>query len=159
MDTRINIIKEIVEDMIRFTPFRLVDIEHKQFKSKHTFSVYLDSMNGLTVSDCQLFTRRINEAMEISGSFEDSYILEVSSPGIDRPIRHDWQFKKNIGRKIEVVHIDETGQEKLITARLVDFQEDKVFLRLVTRQKKSTDTNIVIPINKIKTAKIQVEWN
>ncbi len=159
MDSLINKVREITEELIRFTPFRIVDVEHKQFKSKHTFTVYLDSMNGLTVSDCKQFTRRINEAMELCPEFDESYILAVSSPGIERPIRFDWQFMKNIGRKIEVIYTDDTGQEQQETAKLVEYQDQKIILQPESKKKKISAEKITISLNSIKSAKIQIEWN
>ena len=159
MDKLINKVKEITDDIIRFTPYRLVDVVHKQFKSKHTFTVFIDSMNGLTVSDCQLLNRRINEAMETCEYFDDSYILEVSSPGIDRPIRFDWQFKKNIGRKLEIVFFDPSGAEQKLTARLTDFRDDQAIVIVDTKNRKAAKEPVIIDLKNISSAKVLIDWS
>ncbi len=159
MDILINKIKEITEDLLRFSKFRLVDIDHKQFKSKHTFTVYMDSVTSITIDECRTFSIRISEQMESSGIFGDSCVLEVSSPGIDRPIKHDWQFKKNIGRNLEIIYEGEQGAEVKQKGKLTGYQDDAVILQPVSKKKKDAVQPVTIPLAKIKIAKVQIEWN
>lgn len=155
----IDKIKAITEDQIRFSKFRLVDVEHKQFKSKHTFTVFVDSTSGITIDECRLLSNRIQEAMESSGEFDVSYVLEVSSPGLDRPLLHHWQYEKNIQRLLEITYLDDEGKEIIRTVRLWSVQESEIIVREEKPKKKQSDEAILIPFDKIRKARVQIEWN
>ena len=84
------------------TPFKLVAVEVRPFQSRQQVRVYLDSEQGITIDQCRQFSRQIESIIDAQGLLGTQYILEVSSPGVERPIVEEWQFRKNVGRPILV---------------------------------------------------------
>jgi len=80
--------------------FYLVDLEYHESKQK--LLVFVDNDTGITLRECQLISRRLEEAIDDQEFFPKAYTLDVSSPGIDRPLRLYRQYLKNIGRPVQV---------------------------------------------------------
>jgi len=89
-----------------FSDCFVVEIE---LKSSNKLYVFLDSDSGMTFEKCQKLSRYLEGFIDSGGWLGDKYVLEVSSPGISRPLKFQRQYVKNIGRKLEVVlSIDKT---------------------------------------------------
>lgn len=83
-----------------FTDCFVVEIE---LKPSNKLYVFLDSDSGMTFEKCQKLSRYLESFIDTEGWLGDKYVLEVSSPGISRPLKFKRQYAKNIGRKLEVV--------------------------------------------------------
>ena len=128
----------------------LIDIEVDGRKVQ----VFLDSDDGLTLRRCQKMSRLIETEIEEGNLLQADYILEVSSPGIDRPLVQKRQYFKNIGRKIEVVMKDET---KLL-GQLKAVEEEEVVLEVEGIKKKDPPTEHRIPFSNINKAIVQISF-
>ena len=93
--------------------------------------VYVDSDTGIHIDDCAAISRFLEGHLDGSGIVPDNYILEVSSPGMSNPLMLPRQYKKRIGRILEVVKTDGT----LIEARLEEADDEKIKLREVLPEK------------------------
>jgi ribosome maturation factor RimP len=80
----------------------LVDLVQRGHTAKQVVEVYLDNATGVTVELCTEVSRELLSAIDAEGVIEGGYRLDVSSPGIDRPLRHPWQYSKHVGRQILV---------------------------------------------------------
>ncbi len=78
--------------------------------------VYVDSDEDLPLEKCQAISRHIERALDTSGIIGLSYTLEVSSPGLDRPLTHERQFTKNIGRIVRMKLVGDTERVGRLTA-------------------------------------------
>ena len=88
---------------------------------------------------------------------DGEYVLEVSSPGVERPIKEDWQFRKNIGREILINY---TGTDKAVKeskGTIENIIQDKLHLKIKGKKKNETET-LEIPLAKIHSAHIQLKW-
>ncbi len=85
-------------------------------KPTNNIKVYLDADAGLNIDKCVKINRAMYRTMEEECWYPDGFSLEVSSPGIDEPLKLIRQYKKNIGRNVEVTMIDETKQEGKLSA-------------------------------------------
>jgi len=94
--------------------------------------VYIDSDGGIQIEDCATVSRFLEKNLDGSGLVPDNYILEVSSPGMDNPLRVPRQYKKRIGRILEVVKNDGTR----IEAQLEEADDEKIKLKEVIQEKK-----------------------
>lgn len=103
------------------------------------FRIYIDGPNGVKIDDCTEVSRQISAMMDVEDTFQDKYILEVSSPGIDRPLFELDHFRKYIGRQVRIrlySPIEQRRQFKGILQRvdgediyiLVDTSEQEVKL-------------------------------
>ena len=82
---------------------KLVDVEYVKKNDGMHLIIYIDKESGVTVDDCVEVSRIIDEPMEELNPTNDSpYFLDISSYGLDKPLKFDWQFKKYINKKVEV---------------------------------------------------------
>ncbi len=105
--TTIQSIEELVGKIIEDdNDIFLVSI---RIKPTNNFKIYLDADSGLSIEKCIRINRALYKAIEEKGWYPDgNFSLEVSSPGVDEPLKMLRQYKKNIGRKLEVVFTDDT---------------------------------------------------
>jgi ribosome maturation factor RimP len=87
----------------------LVDLTVRGSVSRPVIEVYVDSKDGVTSDLCAAISRDIAEVIDSQKMFRSEYRLDVSSPGIDRPLLYDWQYVKHLGRVIEVSTVSGDG--------------------------------------------------
>ena len=134
------------------------------FKVKPTnnYKIFLDSDSGLTLEKCLKVNRQLRRSIEEVGIYPDGdFSLEVSSPGVDAPLKLHRQYLKNIGRSLEIELIDE--EAKGITGKLVVVEDDKIILENIVKQKKSvkTEPEIIkteVQLSDIKSATVLIEF-
>ena len=135
--------------------YYMVDIAVTGNKEK-TIKVLVDSDEGIDIDTCALISRNLSERLEEEDLIEDSFVLEVSSPGIDYPLKSLRQYRKNIGRRIQILLKD----NKIIEGELmmVDEEQIKVKQELKQRGKKKELKEMVLPFDQIKKSKILVSF-
>ena len=82
--------------------FELYDIEYVREGSTYYLRAYIDKPGGITINDCVDVSRRMNEILDKEDYIKEAYTFEVSSPGLDRPIKKDKDYDRNIGNKVEL---------------------------------------------------------
>ena len=82
--------------------FELVDVEYVKEGSTWYLRAYIDKEGGITVDDCEIVAREMNEILDREDYIEDSYVFEVSSPGLGRPLKKEKDYVRNMGKKIEI---------------------------------------------------------
>ena len=123
----------------------IVEIEFKQGHSP-ALTVYIDTENGVDLDTCEKFHRAIDPVLdEIDPTFGQPYTLNVSSPGLDRPLKTERDFQKCMGKKVEVKLFAPMQGKKFFEATLVGFDEHCVSIE---------DNGTVMKLEKSKIAKI-----
>ena len=151
-----------IEDQIEQRVNRLIGTEPDVFlvevriKPTNNVKVFLDADNGISIERLVQFNRRLYKEFEEEKVFPNNdFSLEISSPGLDEPLKLNRQYKKNIGRYVEVVQNDGVKTE----GKLISAEEDQV---IVEEEKgKGKKKEIVlhsIPFTNIKTTKIQIKF-
>lgn len=92
----------LVMPMITENQFELVDVEFVKEGSNRYLRLYIDKEGGITVDDCELISRPLSDLLDQEDFIEESYILEVSSPGLGRPLKKDKDFKRSLGEEVEI---------------------------------------------------------
>ena len=82
--------------------FELVDVEYVKEGSTWYLRAYIDKEGGITVDDCESVAREMNEILDREDYVEDSYVFEVSSPGLGRPLKKEKDYIRNMGKEIEI---------------------------------------------------------
>jgi ribosome maturation factor RimP len=113
--------------------------------------VFVDAEKNVSADDLAEMSRELNEIIESENLIKESYRLEVSSPGVDRPLKFLKQYPKHINRKFEVVYKSEDSEEKF-AGKLIAVERD-----LLTFQEK--EKNILIKFNQIITAKVLISFS
>jgi ribosome maturation factor RimP len=129
-------IKELAESNLGDTSHFLVDVivsKHKPMK----FTVILDGDKGITVDDCATLSNKINDTL--GELIEEQYSLEVSTPGLDHPLKLHRQFVKNVGRGMKV----HTTAKKVITGKLSVVETEKIFLETESKEGKKSEIKLI----------------
>lgn len=119
-------------------------------------TVLLDGDNGITIDDCTAINKALYKFIEETGLFEDAnFSLEVSSPGVDRPLKQVRQYKKNIGRKVAVVINDGSELEGVLT----QVNDENITIEEKTgKGNKMSMKSTTILFNQIKHAKVLITF-
>lgn len=105
-------IHSIIEEIVHSSEYLLVDAVIRGSEHKPVIEVFIDSAKGVTTVECADVSRKLHVALEDKDIVNQSYRLDVSSPGVDRPLKFLEQFQKNIDRKFKIkYHNDETTSE------------------------------------------------
>ncbi len=127
-----------------------------RIKPTNNIKVFLDGDKGLPIEKCVYFNRKLYKMIEESAFFpEGDFSLEVSSPGVDEPLKSHRQYTKNIGRLIEVLFKDDT--KKL--GKLIQVADTDLIIEETSgKGKKAIIQQTVIPFDNIKTATVQIQF-
>ncbi len=98
----LKIIKENCEPIIEDLGYDLVDLEFVKESGEYYLRFYIGKAGGIGIDDCQRASEVISDKLDEIDPIENSYYLEVSSPGLDRPLKTDKDLKRNIGMRIEI---------------------------------------------------------
>ncbi len=82
--------------------FELVDVEYVKEGGTWYLRAYIDKEGGITVNDCELVAREMNDILDREDYIEDSYIFEVSSPGLGRPLKKEKDYARSMGKELEI---------------------------------------------------------
>lgn len=98
-----SLCEKLVTPILDKKGFELVDVEYVKEGSNYYLRVYVDKSGGITINDCVDVSRELNPLLDAyEKDFKDMYILEVSSPGLLRPLKKDKDFQRNIGKMLEI---------------------------------------------------------
>lgn len=152
MNETVKTIEGRIEEILAGEPgYFLVEVK---IKPTNNVKVYIDGDQGISIEKCVQFNRPLYKKLEESNLFPNGdFSLEVSSPGLDEPLKLHRQYRKNIGRQVELVLQDGSKVE----GRLVDVSEDGVIVEETRgKNKKKEIVNHTFLFENIKTTKIQV---
>lgn len=143
-----NNILPLVEGAVESLGYMFVDLSVRGTPQNPVIEIFVDSEEGITSDDCAKISRTITEVFEKLDVVGDKFRLDVSSPGIDRPLKYIKQYPKNVGRNFEVMYEDDSVKEK-IKGKLVEVKENDLFFETKNGQLK-------LPFEKIITAKVLI---
>lgn len=122
--------EDLVMPMIEQNNFELVDVEYVKEGSNWYLRVYIDKEGGINIDDCELISRALSDKLDEEDYIEDAYILEVSSPGLGRPLKKDKDFNRSIGEEVEVKLFRAIDKQKEFSGILKSYDKDKVTISL-----------------------------
>ncbi|MBN2226737.1 MAG: ribosome maturation factor RimP [candidate division Zixibacteria bacterium] len=103
-------IADLITPILRDEGFDLIELKLARYKQSSRLQVYVDSDHGVSIDDCARISRAIEPVLDAENLFPGSYTLEVSSPGMDRPLVTMRDFQRRIGSTLRVFFADETRQ-------------------------------------------------
>ena len=128
----------------------LVEVRIRGDRRQPIFEIFADTETGITLKECETLTRALQDRIDMDESFYDNYRLNVSSPGLDRPLVHDFEFKRNIGQQLIIkLQSAESTIEKI--GELTGFNEKDLQLEAGGKSEK-------IKRSDIKEAKVKIKW-
>jgi len=121
-----NKTETLITPLIKANNFELVDVEYVKEGSTSYLRVYIDKEDGITVEDCTLLSRAFNLILDTNDYIDDTYIFEVSSPGLMRPLKKDKDFQRNLGKQVEVRLFKSLDKQKEFEGELKSFDKDNI---------------------------------
>lgn len=142
--------RNLVAPAIEKNNFELVDVEYKKEGNNWYLRVYIDKEGGVSLDDCQIISEYLSEKLDEVDPIENSYILEVSSPGIDRPLKTQRDFDKFKGSLVEISLYQPIDKKKKYEGELVGLINDKVVITDNGKRKEFdiNDISLVKPVIK-----------
>ena len=106
--------------------FELVDVEYVKEGGSWYLRAYIDKEGGITVNDCEVVARRINDLLDEQDFIDDSYIFEVRSPGLGRPLKKEKDYIRSMGKELEIRTYRAINRQKEFYGILTGYTEDTV---------------------------------
>ena len=124
-----NLVEKLVGEIIKDTQLELVDVEYVKERDWY-LRVFLDKPGGMEVDDCQWVSERLTARLDEIDPIKESYILEVSSPGLDRPLKKEKDYIRHTGDKVEIHTFAPFNGKKIIVGVLRGLADDNVLLEV-----------------------------
>ncbi len=106
--------------------FELVDVEYVKEGGSWYLRAYIDKPGGITVDDCEIVNRALGDLLDEEDFIEDSYILEISSPGLGRPLKKERDFERSLGEEVEIRTYRMVNKQKEFRGILKAYDKDTV---------------------------------
>ena len=129
-------VESLVMPIIEEGNFELVDVEYVKEGSNFYLRVFADKEGGINIDDCVLISRALEVKLDEEDFIPDAYILEVSSPGLGRPLKKEKDFKRSIGKDVDIKLFKAVDQQKEFTGVLEDYTADEIVLDIDGEEKR-----------------------
>lgn len=122
----LKLVRQMSQDIADELDFELVDLEYMKEYGYNILRVYIDKLGGVSTDDCEKMSELLSLALDREDPISESYYLEVSSPGLDRPLKTDRDLKRNISKDVEVKLYKSLNNKKDYEGKLIDFNDDEI---------------------------------
>lgn len=144
-------ITELIEPLLAEKNFELVDIEFKNEGKSRLLRIYIDKLNGITIDDCAEVSREFGTILDVNDVISSSYRLEVSSPGLRRPLKKAEDFSRFAGRKVKVKTYAPVHERKTFTGELIGYENGEVIVDV-------DGSHYKIPENMVSKANLEIDF-
>ena len=121
--------EELITPILDRMNFELVDVEYVKEGGTWYLRAYIDKEGGITVNDCEAVAREMNEILDQEDFVEDSYVFEVSSPGLGRPLKKEKDYIRSMGKEVEIRTYRAINREKEFYGILSAYDENTVTIK------------------------------
>lgn len=141
-------VEEIVQDLLPVQPeLELVDVEYVRERDWY-LRVYIDKEGGIDIEDCRTLSERLEEILDREDFIADAYILEVSSPGLDRVLRKARDFEREHGKRVDVALYAPLDGKKNLTGELTGYDGNVLIL----------DDDVRIPMEQVSQVRLHIDF-
>jgi ribosome maturation factor RimP len=132
--------------------YELVELNVLGRGKRTLLRVFIDREGGVTLNDCEVFSRRFESLLDVEDPIAGPYTLEVSSPGLDRPLRNLNDFRKSVGKLVRIVTRESIHNRSFFVGRLEGVNGDLIRLSL-----QDSGEEVVLPVEVISKANLEIE--
>ena len=143
-------VSELLETFLQTEGYELVDVETAG--ENRTLRLLIHKNGGLTVYDCKYLDQAVRPILEVHQLLTEYKQLEIASPGLDRPLKTEADFKRNLGRNVQIQTTSKNGQINKVEGNITDVVDSHVVL------KETTGHTVQIKISDIYEGHIQLVW-
>lgn len=137
-----KLVAKIAEPVVRSCNLQLVDVEYVREKEWY-LRIFIDKPGGIEIDDCQLVSEKMTELLDKETLLKDKYNLEVSSPGIDRPLKKDQDFLSNYEKKIDISFFAPWEGFKEVTGILERHTAEQIIIRKIIKGKEFKKSDVI----------------
>ena len=149
----VNEVSFLTESLLPEFGMELVDVEFQFERGRWILRVFIDKQGGVTIDDCASISRELGDLIEAENIISFSYVLEVSSPGLNRPLTKEADFICSIGKMVQLKMTRPINKRKNFAGYLADIKEGVISLVM-------DDNNLVeLPLNEIDKARLKYEFD
>jgi len=149
----VNEVSQLAEPVLREFGLEMVDIEFQFERGRWILRVFIDKEGGITVDDCAGVSRELGDLIEAENIIDYHHVLEVSSPGLNRPLRKESDFMRSIGKMVKLKTSRPINRRRNFTGRLAHVKEGMISLLV-------DDNNLVeLPLKEIDKARLGYEFD
>lgn len=150
-DPRWQQLEQDIEALLEEEGYELVLMEVMGHPGRHVLRVRIDKPGGVTLEDCEKVSYRLSAFLDVVDPFPSSYRLEVSSPGVDRPLVKLHDFQRFAGQRAQVTYLTEGGRRRTVVGKLLGCEETLVRLEVGGEERR-------IPYASIQKAQVKYDW-
>jgi ribosome maturation factor RimP len=144
-------ITPVIERKLEVMGLELYDLKYHRAGRHSVLRVYIDTPDGVTIDDCERASRELSVVLDVEGFSKAPYTLEVSSPGVDRPLRYERDFRRAAGRDVAVELFEPVTERKRLEGTVRSCEGGIVILE--TRR-----GEVPVHLDNIKSGKMQVRF-
>ena len=123
-------VEQLLKQPVEVLGFELCDVEFIKEYGDWVLTLYIDKEGGVNIDDCERVSRAVDPILDAADPIEQAYMLSVSSLGLDRPLKKDADYARNIGKRIELKLFAPKDGKKEFVGELVSFDESSVVVRI-----------------------------
>jgi len=142
-------LEELTAPVVESLGYELTDLTFEKQGKDWCLTLFIDSENGISLDDCETVSRQISELLDETDPIEQSYFLEVSSPGMDRPLKKEKHFLSNLDKKIAVHLFAPLDGKKDIEGVLKSYTAAQLTLELETGEMLTLENSKIAKANRL----------
>lgn len=147
--------EQLVQPILDEMNLELVDVTFGKEGKNWYLRVYIDTEKGVGLDECQDVSEKLSKQLDEGNVISQAYFLEVSSPGAERPLKKDKDFRNAFGKQIRVTTYAPVHGEKTFEGQLIHFDGDRLQLSV---QEKTEQKEVEIPYEKVASARLAVTF-
>ena len=121
-------VEELAETLVVSEGMELVDLEYRRQGPRWVLRLFIDREGGVTIHDCANISKELGDLLDVKDIIPQAYVLEVSSPGLNRPLRKKEDFSRFAGRKVQIRLFTPMEGRKKIVGNLVGIENETVIV-------------------------------
>ncbi len=144
-------VSALIEPILDEMEIELVDIEYLSEQGRWILRIYVDKSGGITLGDCTRVSREIGDLIEVKDIFHQEYVLEVSSPGLNRRLKKEKDFERAVGKNIKIRMVTPFEGQRNFRGSLQSFQDGILYLSV-------NDDLILLPYGDVEKANLVYDF-
>jgi ribosome maturation factor RimP len=145
-------VENCIEEILNNEGIELIDVEYRKEPNGRVLRILIDKEGGVNIDECGKISRQLSDILDVKDVIPFAYTLEISSPGLNRPLRKENDFKRFIGEKITLRTGDYFNDRKNFQGILIDYKEGTIYLDIEGK-------NFAIPHSIVKKANLIYDFS
>jgi ribosome maturation factor RimP len=150
-ETVIERVEAVALPVLEESGLELVDVQYQREQNGWILRLIIDKQEGLNLNDCAAVSREISQLLDIENFIDQAYNLEVTSPGLDRPLKSIAEFERFVGRKAKIKTIDPIAGEHVFIGKIKRTEGESIVLEVGTKE-------VTILFSQVAKARLEVEF-